>query len=88
MRKTGVILNFATGLYVPCSSGSKVPRFTRFMYHSPTGHSNTEAMCPSKYSMHTIENILDTADKDTLVLIDNLGSNLEVTQGTGKQQSV
>lgn len=70
------------GLYVPCSSGSKVPRFTRFMYHSPTGHSNTEAMCPSKYSMHTIENILDTADKDTLVLIDNLGSNLEVTQGT------
>eukprot|EP00371_Babesia_bovis_P002333 XP_001610980.1 DNA mismatch repair protein [Babesia bovis T2Bo] len=65
-----------SGLYVPCSKGSNIPIYSNIMYHSFTRNKLPVDMSSVEYNVKSLTEILDSADEKSLVIIDELGSNM------------
>ncbi|ORM39446.1 putative DNA mismatch repair protein [Babesia sp. Xinjiang] len=78
----GACVAARAGLYVPCSNGSRLPKYTGIIYHSPSKQPEANGMSSFKYNIKTAEDIINNADSSTLVVMDDLGSNLDVAHGT------
>ncbi|GBE60289.1 DNA mismatch repair protein [Babesia ovata] len=78
----GACISAQSGLYLPCASGSKVPKFTNIIYHSPLRYNGTGDISAFEYNINAIEDIIAKADNHSLVLIDDLGAHLDASQAT------
>ncbi|CDR94532.1 DNA mismatch repair protein, putative [Babesia bigemina] len=78
----GACICAQSGLYLPCASGSKVPKFTNIVYNSPLRYSGTGDVSPFEYNINAIEHVIAKADNRSLVLIDDLGAHLDALQAT------
>ncbi|GFE54228.1 DNA mismatch repair protein [Babesia ovis] len=77
----GACIAAQSGLYVPCINGSKLPKYSNIVYYSPLKGSGAGDTSPFAYNIKTLEAVIDNANEESLVLIDDLGSNVDWEHG-------
>ena len=89
LRTVGLLaLMFQSGMHVPCAAGSVMPIFGDVL--ADIGDEQSVAQSLSTFSGHlrTITRIVEAADRDTLVLLDELGAGTDPTEGSALAQSL
>ncbi len=89
LRTVGLLaLMFQSGMHVPCAPGSVMPIFGDVL--ADIGDEQSVAQSLSTFSGHlrTITRIVEAADRDTLVLLDELGAGTDPTEGSALAQSL
>ena len=89
LRTVGLLaLMFQSGMHIPCAPGSIMPIFRDIL--ADIGDEQSVAQSLSTFSGHlrTITRIVDAADEDTLVLLDELGAGTDPTEGSALAQSL
>jgi DNA mismatch repair protein MutS2 len=89
LRTVGLLaLMFQAGLHLPVATGSEMPIFDDVL--ADIGDEQSVAQSLSTFSGHlrTITRIVEAADADTLVLLDELGAGTDPTEGSALAQSL
>ncbi len=89
LRTVGLLaLMFQSGMHVPAATGSVMPIFDDVL--ADIGDEQSVAQSLSTFSGHlrTITRIVELADQDTLVLLDELGAGTDPTEGSALAQSL
>ncbi|MDP8243536.1 MAG: endonuclease MutS2 [Candidatus Hinthialibacter antarcticus] len=69
------------GMHVPADPGVELPVYKRICADIGDEQSLEQSLSTFSSHMNNIKNILETADKDTLVLLDELGSGTDPEEG-------
>ncbi|MBS4016177.1 MAG: endonuclease MutS2 [Candidatus Latescibacteria bacterium] len=83
MKTVGLfVLMFLSGIYLPASPGTEIPFFTKVF--ADIGDEQSLDSNLSSFSAHIVrvKQILENADSDTLVLLDEIGSSTAPEEGS------